>query len=79
MSSLQNVDCKLENVDCSYYPESDVGTYFSVSAIVGGATGVILGGSLADRLAGRLCRGLVLERLVHVISLQSSQSVCTPQ
>jgi len=35
----------------SYYPESDVGTYFTFSAILGGATGVLAGGAIADRLA----------------------------
>ena len=53
----------LSRYDCSsYFPQSDVGTYFSLSAIVGGATGVVLGGAAADRLAGHLCQGLVMER-----------------
>jgi len=35
----------------SYYPDNDVGTYFTCSAIIGGASGVIIGGAIADRLA----------------------------
>ena len=36
----------------SYYPEADtVGTFFSLSAIVGGASGVIIGGRVADKLS----------------------------
>jgi len=35
----------------SYYPDNDVGTYFTFSAIVGGASAVIIGGAIADRLA----------------------------
>ena len=34
----------------SYFPLSEVGTYFSVSAIVGGASGVVAGGQLTDQL-----------------------------
>ena len=35
----------------SYYPHADVGTFFSVSAIVGGASGVCIGGRVADKLS----------------------------
>ena len=34
----------------SYFPRAEVGTYFSVSAIVGGASGVVAGGQLTDWL-----------------------------
>ena len=35
----------------SYYPDNDVGTYFTFSAIIGGAAAVIMGGAIADKLA----------------------------
>jgi len=35
----------------SYYPDNDVGTYFTFSAIIGGASAVIIGGAIADKLA----------------------------
>jgi len=35
----------------SYYPDNDVGTYFTFSAIIGGASAVIIGGAIADQLA----------------------------
>ena len=35
----------------SYYPDNDVGTYFTFAAIVGGASATIVGGAIADRLA----------------------------
>ena len=38
----------------SYYPYSDVGTFFSISAIVGGSLGVIAGGNLTDRMTYNL-------------------------
>ena len=40
----------------SYFPHSDVGTYFSISAIIGGATGVIVGGFVADKLSSGLAK-----------------------
>ena len=36
----------------TYFPQADVGTFFSVSAILGGASGVVAGGHLTDWLTG---------------------------
>ena len=47
----------------TYFPHSDVGTFFSVSAIVGGATGVIIGGAAADKLSHALTRGYDPDRM----------------
>ena len=41
----------------SYFPRAEVGTYFSVSAIVGGASGVVAGGQLTDWLTRSQGRG----------------------
>ena len=47
----------------TYFPHSDVGTFFSVSAIIGGASGVIIGGAVADKLSQALTRDYHPDRM----------------
>ena len=63
----------------TYYPQlHDVGSYFSVSAIVGGATGVIIGGRVADRLSSDASSSQYKKTRIKLTILGSAMLLSSP-